>query len=109
MNTGSFIFSSHLRLPGTRHSRLARRTPMHSFVSCLMHCVFSTKERRRLITPEMQKRLYLYLGGIARENKMKALSIGGVEVHVHALLDSFKPLCCKVRSASQRYLLKMDS
>ena len=60
---------------------------MHSFVSCLMHCVFSTKERRKLITPELQERLYPYLGGIARENKMKALSIGGVEDHVHALLS----------------------
>src|SRR5437879_6016772 len=60
---------------------------MHSFVSCLMHCVFSTKERRQLITPEIQNRLYPYLGGIARENKMKALSIGGVEDHVHALLS----------------------
>ena len=60
---------------------------MHSFVSCLMHCVFSTKERRRLITPELQQRLYPYLGGIARENKMKLLPIGGVEDHVHALLS----------------------
>jgi len=60
---------------------------MHSFVSCLMHCVFSTKERRRLITPVLQDRLYPYLGGIARENKMKALSIGGVEDHVHALVS----------------------
>src|SRR5881394_3020874 len=64
-----------------------RRPPMHSFVSCLMHCVFSTKERRQLITPEIQQRLYPYLGGIARENKMKALSIGGVDDHVHALLS----------------------
>ena len=60
---------------------------MHSFVSCLMHCVFSTKERRQLITPDLQERLYPYLGGIARENRMKALSIGGVEDHVHALLS----------------------
>ena len=60
---------------------------MHSFVSCLMHCVFSTKERRQLITPELQQRLYPYLGGIARENKMKALSIGGVEDHVHVLVS----------------------
>jgi REP element-mobilizing transposase RayT len=35
----------------------------------------------------MQQRLYPYLGGIARENKMKALSIGGVEDHVHVLLS----------------------
>ena len=60
---------------------------MHSFVSCLMHCVFSTKERRQLITPDLQERLYPYLGGIAREHKMKALAIGGVEDHVHALLS----------------------
>jgi REP element-mobilizing transposase RayT len=52
-----------------------------------MHCVFSTKERRQLITPDLQQRLYPYLGGIAREHKMKALSIGGVEDHVHALLS----------------------
>ena len=60
---------------------------MHSFVSCLMHCVFSTKERRRFITPDVQERLYPYLGGIAREHKMKALAIGGVEDHVHALIS----------------------
>jgi REP element-mobilizing transposase RayT len=46
---------------------------MHSFVSCLIHCVFSTKGRRKLITPELQRRLWPYLGGIARENKMKVL------------------------------------
>jgi len=52
-----------------------------------MHCVFSTKERRKLITMDLQDRLYPYLGGIARENKMKALAIGGVEDHVHALVS----------------------
>ena len=71
----------------SRQGRKEGRTPMHSFVSCLIHCVFRTKERRRLITPERQQRLYPYLGGIARENKMKTLSIGGVEDHVHALLS----------------------
>ncbi len=60
---------------------------MHSFVSCLMHVVFSTKERRSWITPEIQDRLWPYLGGIARENKMKALKVGGVEDHVHILLS----------------------
>ena len=60
---------------------------MHSFVSCLMHVVFSTKERRPWITPDIQDRLWPYLGGIARENKMKALKVGGVEDHVHSLLS----------------------
>ena len=48
-----------------------------------MHCVWATKERRALIKPELQPRLWPYLGGIARENKMKALAVGGVEDHVH--------------------------
>ncbi|HEV8068832.1 MAG TPA: IS200/IS605 family transposase [Planctomycetaceae bacterium] len=60
---------------------------MHSFVSCLLHVVFSTKERRRVITPPLQEQLWPYLGGIARNNKMKAVKIGGVEDHVHILLS----------------------
>ena len=59
---------------------------MHSFTSCYLHVVFSTKERRRLVTPELQQRLWPYLGGIARENKMKALCVGGVADHVHILM-----------------------
>ena len=60
---------------------------MHSFTSCLVHCVFSTKERRRLITPALKERLWPYLGGIAREHKMKILAVDGVEDHVHTLLS----------------------
>ena len=60
---------------------------MHSFVSCLMHVVFSTKDRRPFITPELQERLWPYLGGIARENKMRAILVGGVADHIHILLS----------------------
>lgn len=59
----------------------------HSYVSALYHCVFSTKERRRTITTELQERLWPYMGGIARENKMQALAIGGIEDHIHLLLS----------------------
>ena len=60
---------------------------MHSFNSCLMHCVFSTKVRRPLLTTAIRERLWPYLGGIARANDMKALAIGGVADHVHLLLS----------------------
>ena len=60
---------------------------MHSFIGCLMHCVWATKERRPSIKPGLQQRLWPYLGGIARESKMKALMIGGVEDHMHVLLS----------------------
>ena len=58
-----------------------------SYVSSYHHCVFSTKERRPLITPGLQERLWPYLGGIAREHKMTAFVIGGVADHVHMLLS----------------------
>jgi hypothetical protein len=37
-----------------------------SYISSYFHCVFSTKERRRLITQELRARLWPFLGGIAR-------------------------------------------
>src|ERR1017187_6361169 len=58
-----------------------------SYISSYFHCVFSTKERRRLITPELRARLWPFLGGIARQNQMKAIEVGGVEDHVHILLS----------------------
>jgi REP element-mobilizing transposase RayT len=58
-----------------------------SYVSAIFHCVFSTKERRRLITPALQTRLWPFLGGIARQNRMTAIAVGGVEDHAHVLLS----------------------
>ena len=46
----------------------------HSHVSNLMHCTFSTKDRLPLINSELESRLWPYIGGIARENRMKALA-----------------------------------
>ncbi len=59
----------------------------HSYICVYIHYVFSTKNRQKFITPELEKRLWAYMGGIARENKMKALAIGGVEDHAHVLLS----------------------
>jgi REP element-mobilizing transposase RayT len=58
-----------------------------SYVASYFHCVFSTKERRPLIAPVLQERLWPYLGGIAKQNNFKALEIGGVADHVHLLLS----------------------
>ena len=78
---------------------------MHSFNSCLMHCVFSVKERRPLLTADIRERLWPYLGGIARDNGMKALAIGGVADHVHLLVSL--PATLAVSKAMQ--LLKGNS
>jgi REP element-mobilizing transposase RayT len=35
----------------------------------------------------LQERLWPYIGGIAKQNRMKALAVGGVEDHMHLLLS----------------------
>jgi REP element-mobilizing transposase RayT len=70
-----------------------------------MHCVFSVQDRRPLLTAAIRDRLWPYLGGIARENDMKALAIGGVADHVHLLLSL--PAILSVSKAMQ--LLKGNS
>lgn len=59
----------------------------HSYTSILIHYIFSTKNREKIITNELQERLWPYMGGIARENNMKALAIGGIEDHIHLLIS----------------------
>ncbi len=78
---------------------------MHSFNSCLIHCVWSTKNREPLLTSDLRDRLWPYLGGIAKQNKMNALAIGGASDHVHILISL--PATLSVAKAVQ--LLKGNS
>src|SRR5437667_12307529 len=56
-----------------------------SFTNLLYHIIFSTKDRRPLITLDYQPRLYDYIGGIIRGTGGISLGINGVEDHVHVL------------------------
>ena len=59
----------------------------HTYTSIYLHYIFSTQHREKVIKKELQQRLWPYMGGIARENNMKALAIGGIEDHVHVFLS----------------------
>jgi REP element-mobilizing transposase RayT len=59
----------------------------NSFCNVYVHYVFCTKNREPWIIPDIQDRLWSYMGGIARSHGMKALCIGGYFDHVHALLS----------------------
>ena len=78
---------------------------MHSFISVHVHCVWSTKNRDPLLHSKLRERLWPYLGGIARENKMKAFAIGGASDHVHIALS----LAATVSLAKMAQLLKGNS
>jgi putative transposase len=59
----------------------------NTFTSLDFHIVFSTKNREPSLDRVILERLWPYLGGIARDNGMKAREIGGVADHVHLLLS----------------------
>jgi|SRR6516225_6565700 REP element-mobilizing transposase RayT len=58
----------------------------NTFSSLQYHLVFSTKHREPWLRSDVQERVWAYLGGIARQNGLKPLLVGGVEDHIHMLL-----------------------
>lgn len=56
-----------------------------SHVASYYHLVFSTKERRRLIDPVWEDRLWSYMGGIIKGMDAMPLQIGGDADHAHVL------------------------
>ena len=58
----------------------------NSFLSLQVHVVFSTKNRERWISPQVECEVWGYLSGIIKNQGGKALQIGGIEDHVHVLL-----------------------
>jgi REP element-mobilizing transposase RayT len=58
----------------------------HTSGNIILHLVFSTPERRPLITPLFRADLFAYLGGIARGIRATALIVNGTTDHVHMLI-----------------------
>ena len=59
----------------------------HTYVQNIMQIVFSTKERRKLIPRDMKDRLWSYMAGICKAEAIFVHAIGGMEDHVHLLLQ----------------------
>ena len=59
----------------------------NTFTKLTSHLVWSTKKRIPMITPELKKELYKYIGGIVT-NRFgdELLAIGGIENHIHILV-----------------------
>ena len=58
----------------------------HTFTKHLYHVVFSTKERRSLLTAVVRERLFPYLAGVTRKTGGKLLAANGTRDHVHLLV-----------------------
>jgi putative transposase len=87
-----FLQKSFARLPFGRENPLgiqhAERVMANTYTSLHFHFIFSTKNRERWITPEIEDRIWSFLGGIARKNKIHPLQIGGIDDHVHVLVGA---------------------
>ena len=58
----------------------------NTFSSLFYHFVFSTKNRTKFIVPDIEDRVWQYIGGIARHHRTTAIRVGGMDDHVHALV-----------------------
>lgn len=84
-----FIGGIHKDKKAPSPARDGRKEPVmpHSYVSCFIHYVFSTKGRMPCLTADIRPRLWAYMGGIARAKEMDAVCIGGEDDHTHALIS----------------------
>ena len=53
----------------------------------IIHVVFSTKNRVKLIGPEIEAELFAYIGGITNADKSKLIGANGTSNHVHLLIS----------------------
>jgi len=58
----------------------------NTYSNLFYHMVFSTKGRNDLISPEIEERVWAYIGGIARNHEIIAVQVGGIENHIHILI-----------------------
>ena len=59
----------------------------HSYVQNIVHLVFSTKDRRKLIPSEFQPELWAYVAVICKKNEIFVHAVGGMDDHIHSLIQ----------------------
>ncbi|MEZ5991933.1 MAG: IS200/IS605 family transposase [Planctomycetota bacterium] len=57
-----------------------------TYHSVHIHVVFSCKDRKLLITPEIKHELFVYISGVCDKRQCKLIEGGGTADHVHLLI-----------------------
>jgi putative transposase len=81
----------------------------HTYVQNLLHVVFSTKERRKLIPQAAQPGLWGYLTGVCKRERIFVHEIGGMEDHAHMLIQlpptlSLSDAILDIKTSSSRWM-----
>lgn len=80
-----------------------------TFTKYYSHYVFSTKNRKALINPQMEKRLYPYIGGVGRQYGYSIIACGGTQNHLHIIAGippatSYSKAIQVLKSTSSKWL-----
>lgn len=80
-----------------------------SLSSVLVHLVFSTKNRRPDITPNIENELHKYLATVARNAQCPSLAINGTEDHLHLLVSLHRTVAIatlieEIKTASSKWI-----
>jgi REP element-mobilizing transposase RayT len=81
----------------------------HTYAYNPVHVVFSTKERRKLIPKETRPRLWAYLAGVCKKQRIFVHEIGGMEDHLHMLIEvplimAFSDALQEIKTSSSRWM-----
>lgn len=80
-----------------------------SYTDLLVHIVFSTKDRKQLIVPKIEKDLHRYLIGISENHSCSIIEINSVTDHIHLLASlnkniSVSKFTSELKSNSSRWV-----
>ena len=59
----------------------------HTYAQNVVHVVFSTKARHKTIDREFRSKLWAYVAGICEKLDIYVHSVGGMEDHIHLLIQ----------------------
>ena len=59
----------------------------HTYAQNVIHLVFSTKDRHKLMSGEFRPKMWAYAAGICKKFDILVLAVGGMEDHIHFLLQ----------------------
>jgi putative transposase len=59
----------------------------HTYAQNVIHVVFSTKDRRKLMPNEFRPQMWAYATGICNDLDILVHAVGGMEDHIHLLVQ----------------------
>jgi len=80
-----------------------------TYTKLLVHIIFSTKERRREIAPDLSTKLHGYLWGIAKNCGCTPMAVNGTDDHIHLLVgikpdSSLSDFVRRLKSSSSKWV-----